>query len=140
MPSLKGGCACKAVRYEATAEPVVSGACYCRDCQYSSGGGPGYVIMMPRAGVTVTGETGTFWMQNTRGTRIGRDFCPSCGTPLFAHSAAAPDLVSIKPGSLDDPSLFKSQGSVWVASAQPWHLIDQGLPQWDGNPDGPPKG
>ena len=33
-----GGCACGAIRYESTAEPIVMLHCHCRDCQRASGG------------------------------------------------------------------------------------------------------
>ena len=33
-----GGCACHAIRYETTAEPVLTLHCHCRDCQRASGG------------------------------------------------------------------------------------------------------
>ena len=35
--SFCGGCACGAIRYECSAEPLLSEICYCRDCQRSSG-------------------------------------------------------------------------------------------------------
>src|SRR5439155_7686682 len=34
----EGGCACGAVRYRLTAEPLIVHACHCRDCQRLSGG------------------------------------------------------------------------------------------------------
>jgi hypothetical protein len=34
MPApFSGGCACGAIRYECSAEPIVMGNCHCRDCQ-----------------------------------------------------------------------------------------------------------
>lgn len=45
--SLKGGCLCGAVRYEASAEPVFSGHCYCVDCQKETGGGHSTVAAIP---------------------------------------------------------------------------------------------
>ena len=32
-----GGCACGAIRYECSAEPVMNVICHCRDCQRASG-------------------------------------------------------------------------------------------------------
>ena len=43
-----GGCACGAVRYEATAEPVFSNHCQCRDCRMRSGTGHGSYRPSPR--------------------------------------------------------------------------------------------
>ena len=34
-----GGCACGAIRYQISAEPMVSNHCQCRDCQHKSGTG-----------------------------------------------------------------------------------------------------
>jgi hypothetical protein len=34
-----GRCACGAIRYEVTAEPIVMFNCHCRDCQRTTGGG-----------------------------------------------------------------------------------------------------
>ena len=140
MQSLKGGCACKAVRYEVTAEPIVSGACYCRACQYASGGAPAYAIMVLRSGVTVTGTPEVWWSVSDSGTKVAREFCGTCGTPLWSHNSGNPEVLALRAGSLDDPSVFQSAGSIWVSAAQPWHRIDRTLPQWDGNPEGPPKG
>ena len=34
-----GGCVCGAIRYECTAEPIMTFKCHCRDCQRVTGGG-----------------------------------------------------------------------------------------------------
>lgn len=135
MPSVTGGCVCGAIRYEAKGDPIETDTCYCRDCQYESGGGPGYAVMLPRASVTVAaGVPRCHWSVSDKGNRVGRSYCADCGTPLFGESAAFPEILAIKVGSLDDPSRFKSQMSIWVRSAQPWHHIDPALPRFDKDP------
>ena len=44
-----GGCICGAVRYECTAEPVMTFKCHCRDCQHVTGGAyvPGLLVPAP---------------------------------------------------------------------------------------------
>jgi hypothetical protein len=42
-----GGCACDAIRYESTAEPVLMLHCHCRDCQRSSGGPFSSFVVVP---------------------------------------------------------------------------------------------
>jgi hypothetical protein len=71
---------------------------------------------------------------SAKGNQVTRYFCEQCGTPLFAESSANLAVVSIKAGSLDDPGVFKSSGSIWVSSAQPWHLVDRDLPRFDKEP------
>jgi hypothetical protein len=34
---LEGGCACRALRYKLTADPLIVYACHCRDCQRLTG-------------------------------------------------------------------------------------------------------
>src|SRR5882762_1408411 len=42
-----GGCACGAIRYESTAEPLMMLHCHCRDCQQSSGGPFSSFVIVP---------------------------------------------------------------------------------------------
>ena len=44
-----GGCACGAIRYEISAEPIFMNHCQCRDCQRESGTGHGSYLTFPRA-------------------------------------------------------------------------------------------
>lgn len=49
----KGGCACRAIRYEIAAEPVESNDCQCRQCQQQSGTGHSSYLSFVGAPVTV---------------------------------------------------------------------------------------
>jgi hypothetical protein len=46
-----GGCLCGALRYEADAEPLYAGLCYCTDCRKASGSG--FIPFMGFAGATL---------------------------------------------------------------------------------------
>ena len=55
-----GGCACGAIRYEISAEPLVMSDCQCRDCQRKSGTGHGsYLTFTGRRSVKLEGDAGT---------------------------------------------------------------------------------
>ena len=55
-----GGCACGAIRYECSAEPVLSFNCHCRDCQRAGGGAFAPILIVPKAGFElVKGSTFT---------------------------------------------------------------------------------
>ena len=45
-----------------------------------------------------------------------------------------PELFVVKAGSLDDPSWLVPSAHIWTRSAQPWALVDDGLPRFDTNP------
>jgi hypothetical protein len=48
MPAkVTGGCACGAIRYEVTADPIVMFNCHCRDCQKATGSGYTPVFYVP---------------------------------------------------------------------------------------------
>jgi hypothetical protein len=55
---------------------------------------------------------------------------------LFLLVSARPDLVAIRVGTLDDPSLFRPEANIFVASAQPWDHMDPDLPQYATYPPG----
>ena len=56
-----GECACGAIRYEISAEPIAMNDCQCRDCQATSGTGHGSYLTFPsRAAVKLEGEA-THW-------------------------------------------------------------------------------
>jgi hypothetical protein len=81
----EGGCYCKQVRYEAEGEPMIKAECFCRECQYITGGGGLVVMAMPTEGVEVTqGAVKDFKRDDIEGA-VTRQFCPNCGTHLFTR-------------------------------------------------------
>ena len=126
----EGGCLCGSIRYRVEGDPVIGGACYCRHCQYTSGGSPAHGQMFPATALIVTrGTPSTFGVKAVSGNMVYRQFCPTCGVHVISWNSAAPEVRAIKIGTLDDPSEYLSHGSLWVSSAQPWHRPDPTLPQ-----------
>ena len=81
------------------------------------------------------GEPATYVNTADSGATRTRHFCPNCGTPLFAENSAYPDGISIKAGTLDDPSIYKVQAQFWTSSAPPWQPIDEKVPSFPKGPD-----
>ena len=113
-----GGCACGAIRYEISCEPLVMNDCQCRDCQRESGTGHGSHLTFPRSGVTVTGEATHWDMVGDSGKAKTRAFCPTCGSPVYMTVAMAPDVFIVRAASLDDPGRYKPQ-MVFYTVARP---------------------
>lgn len=125
VATFSGGCMCKAVRWEASAEPLAVMDCHCRDCQYASGGSHTTAVVLPATALTVTqGTPKRFSSVADSGQTVTRAFCGDCGSPLFSEPPGA-RIVVVKAGSLDDPSWLKPGGALYVASAQPWAHIDR---------------
>jgi hypothetical protein len=116
---LTGGCACGAIRYESTGEPLFSINCHCRDCQRETGGAYAPIVGVPTAGFTL--------LQGTR-----RAFCAECGSRLFGRPESRTDLVTIRVGSLDQPGGFRPTQDIFTARAQPWDCMNPNLPKVPG--------
>ncbi|WP_164157060.1 GFA family protein [Sandarakinorhabdus rubra] len=133
MADLEGGCLCGAVRYTTSAEPVMQAVCHCRNCQKQAGSGWSMIMGVPAAALSITGEVKTYEDQGESGGAVRRQFCSNCGSPLFSRVSAAPDLVFIKAGTLDDTSQFTPQMQFWTDSKQHWIELP-GIPAMARNP------
>ena len=131
MPAaFSGGCACGAVRYECTAEPLFSLNCHCRDCQRETGSAFAPILAVPKSAFTLTqGSAKYFELTADSGQKTRRAFCAECGSRLFGEPGSRPDLVMIRAGSLDDPSEFRPSRDIYTASAQPWDHMNPELPK-----------
>lgn len=128
--SITGGCSCGTVRYECSAEPVFTANCHCRDCQQASGGGFVSVLAVPRDTLKIRGEVKYYDVKGDSGNLVSRGFCPNCGSRLFARPAAAPTMIGIMAGSLDDSGWYRPAMDFYTASAQPWVPMDPALPKF----------
>lgn len=117
---IEGGCRCRAVRYRFDAEFALVVCCYFRDCQYASGCARTTVAVVPAENLAIEGEPSIYRSQADSGVTVFRQFCGSCGSPLFAGNEAFPGFVAIKAATLDDPSWLRPTVEIWTESAQPW--------------------
>jgi hypothetical protein len=125
-----GGCACGAIRYRAEGEPLFSMNCHCRDCQRETGSAYAAVLAVPGAAFKVVqGSPKYFDLTADSGQTTRRCFCGDCGSPLFGRPGLGGDMVTIRAGSLDDPSAFRPSQDIYTASAQPWDYMNPKLPK-----------
>lgn len=129
-----GSCACRAIQYECTSEPVFSWKCHCRDCQRASGSMLCPVMYVPRAALTITGQAKYYEVIAESGNFVRRGFCSNCGCPVFIDAELVPDLMGLWAASLDDPNLFSPQAEVWTSSAQRWTCLEPDLDKYDHAP------
>ena len=130
-----GGCACGAVRYEISDEPMVMSDCQCRDCQRKSGTGHGsYLTFADRRRVKLEGEAKHWDIVSDSGNVKTRAFCAVCGSPVYMTFAARPDRFTVHAASLDDPSRYRPQLVTYSVSGQAWDHIDPTLPKFDKMP------
>ncbi|MBN9027965.1 MAG: GFA family protein [Rhizobiales bacterium] len=133
----RGGCACGAIRYETTSEPIVQLHCQCRDCQRRSGTGhSSYLTFAQRSAMRITGEATSWRVAGESGNEKIHAFCPVCGAPVYLTFAAMPELIAVHAASLDDPGRFNPGFVTYGIRAQPWDRMDPGLRRFDRMPPG----
>ena len=137
MKTIEGGCLCGAVRYTASAEPVVIRACWCRVCQFFAAGNATINLAFPSDAVTITGELRDYASTADSGNRMHRRFCPVCGVQVFSEAESRPHLIIVRAGTLDDPSIAAPSGVIWTSSAPSWAHIDPELQQFEKQPPAP---
>lgn len=129
-----GRCFCGAVRFRFAEGPITARTCWCRDCQYLSCGNASVNAVFSVKTFEREGDIGVYESTADSGNTMRRSFCPKCGTPLFSQAQARPDIMVVRAGALDDPSVARPTGTIWRASAPPWGLVDPDLPAIDGQP------
>jgi hypothetical protein len=131
---IEGGCYCSTVRYRAEGEPGMRAQCHCRECQYITGGGPNFLIMMPAEGFAYTRGEAKGFARTDIERPVTREFCPDCGTHLITRLDGFPAVV-VKVGTMDDPALFGApQVAIFTCDRQAFHEIGQGVAQFERMP------
>ena len=120
MATITGGCLCGKIRYRSDAEPAFVGLCHCHDCQKFTGSAFAAVIGLPKTALMLTGTLKGFTKLGESGKPITRLFCPECGASVMDEADAAPGIVMIAAGTLDDSSWVRPTTAIYCASAQPW--------------------
>ncbi len=124
-----GGCLCGAVRYKATAEPLVVTHCHCSLCRKSSGAPFLTWVAFPRDSFVFTkGEPGVYRATD----KAERAFCSACGTQITFRHVESSHQVDVTLGSLDDPEALRPVDHIWVSSKVEWLHIEDGLPRHRG--------
>lgn len=109
MTTRMGSCRCGRVRFSVTGEPDRVGNCHCTDCRQESGSPFTYFGVWPESDFETSGSTKTF---------EGRQFCPSCGSRLYAVDEGE---AEIKLGALlDAPVGISPTYELWVKRREPW--------------------
>jgi hypothetical protein len=137
MSERTGRCLCGAVTFKLAAEPLVTRVCWCRDCQHLAANGTVNMLMSAEA-LVVSGALSEHTKNAGSGNEVTRQFCPNCGTHLFAKSPGWPQFRVVRAGNLDEPSSVHPRMNIWASSAPRWACLDPTLERVEQQPS-PPK-
>ena len=127
MP-ITGRCLCEKVKYKISVSPISQGVCYCRQCQ-KAGGATGLLVLQTAA-FEFSGTLSSYETNSDDGSRVERNFCPSCGSHVFAQILDVPGIVTVKASTLDDPDFFVPQYLVWTRSTGRSHAFPSEVPSF----------
>ncbi|RAI03275.1 aldehyde-activating protein [Acuticoccus sediminis] len=132
-----GGCACDAVRYIVTGDPVAIYACHCRDCQKQTGSAYALVLRLATDDFSVDWETlAAYERTAASGARMMCHFCPDCGTRIV-HTRPDRGVVNLRAGTLDDPSFIVPTAHIWTSRALPGVEFPASVYTHPGQPEDP---
>ena len=134
-----GGCLCGKVKYTLKNEPVRMAQCHCDHCRRSTGTGHLSLAFFNKDEFNVEGETSHYTTTSDSGAEMSRHFCPECGSRLFGTNSAAPTIVSIAVGCIDDSSWFKPDAIVYNKHKPAWDYMDESIKTFEEMPPAAPK-
>jgi hypothetical protein len=101
---------------------VAVGICHCRDCQKQTSSSFSLVVLVPLAGVKVSGALARFDTRGDSGLPVERSFCPKCGSPVRTDSDGTRQqgIAIIKAGLLDNASTLAPNLQIYCESEHAW--------------------
>lgn len=123
---LAGECACGAVRYQLTKEPMFTHCCHCTQCQHLTGSAfvlntiieNDHIRLLSGEVIKTTGPS-----EFDRLHDIYR--CSNCMTALWSDYGGRPNYRFVRVGTLDAPSSLQPDAHIFVRSKLDWVVIPE---------------
>ena len=127
----EGGCACGAVRYRLTADPLFVHCCHCSNCQRQTGSAFVVNLLIEADRVEVlAGDPQPVDVPRDDGStqRIFR--CPTCHVAVFSEYGR-PEVRFVRAGTLDDPTSVTPDAHIYTRSKVGWVALPDSVPAFE---------
>lgn len=118
-----GSCLCGGITYSAAGELGPLSLCHCHRCRKANGTAFLAGVVVDTAGFRLDDPQGLL-VRFESSPGVFRAFCGRCGSPLFSHRPGPPDVIRLRPGTLDTPyagpvaaHIFHADRATWLAGA-----------------------
>jgi hypothetical protein len=127
---IDGGCACGAVRYRLTSDPLFVHCCHCLNCQRQTGSAFVINVLIEADRVEVLeGEPQPVAVPRSGGKKqIWR--CPICQIAVFSQYTRR-QIRFVRAGTLDDPAAVEPDVHIFTRSKLPWVTLPESVPAFD---------
>ncbi len=131
----EGACACGAIAFRCETNAASAVHCHCNDCRKATGSAFATIAGVPRTAFTlISGKPKSWVTTGDSGGRVERQFCGSCGSPLFTLADHVPDTIFVKAGAFADPTWLRPSLACWTSRELPWARLPEDLPGTPRNP------
>jgi hypothetical protein len=127
----EGGCACEAVRYRLTSEPLFVHCCHCLNCQRQTGSAFVINVLIETNRVELlAGEPQAVPVPRSGGKKQKIWRCPTCQIALFSQYTT-PRIRFVRAGTLDDPASVAPDVHIFTRSKLPWVSLPDSVPSFN---------
>jgi hypothetical protein len=120
MQDRQGGCLCGAVRYVLKGNLLAVAICHCTHCQKQSGSILSFNVVVNEADYDQRGETREYVDKGDSGQPLYRNFCGTCGSPVFTKTAMASGKIVVRAGTLDSMEGLQPTSEIYTDHAVQW--------------------
>jgi hypothetical protein len=128
----EGGCACGAVRYRLTSDPLFTNCCHCLNCQRQTGSA--FVINLLIEADRVELLAGAPQPVDTPGDGGSEQLifrCPTCQVAVFSQYDGRREVLFVRGGTLDEPSGITPDAHIYTRSKLPWITLPDSAPAFE---------
>jgi hypothetical protein len=127
----EGGCACGAVRYRLTSDPLFVHCCHCLNCQRQTGSAFVINLLIEADRVElIAGEPQRVDVPRDGGKKQKIWRCPTCQIAVFSQYTRA-NMRFVRGGTLDDPSSVAPDVHIFTRSKLPWVTLPESVPAFE---------
>ena len=124
----EGGCACGAVRYRLTSDPLFVHCCHCLNCQRQTGSAFVINALIETDRVELlSGDPQPFSVPRSGGKKQKIWRCTTCQVALYSQYTS-PRVRFVRGGTLDEPSSIEPDVHIFTRSKLPWVELPESVP------------
>lgn len=126
MTTRRASCSCGQLSVECDGDPIRVSMCHCLACQQRTGSVFGVQARFARDRVRMQGRSREYVRIGDSGGAVHFHFCPECGSMVYWHLPAAPEVIAVAVGAFADPQFPAPVRSVYEARRHAWVQVPAG--------------
>jgi hypothetical protein len=127
----EGGCACGAVRYRLTSDPLFTHCCHCLNCQRQTGSAFVINLLIEADRVELlAGAPQTVDVPRDDGSKQRISRCPTCKVAVYSDYGR-PEVLFVRAGTLDQPSSVTPDVHIFTKSKLSWVTLPESVPAFE---------